>query len=50
MAYQELWEELSAIHYVMNISRAWAGNPIALRALDMRETEITRALSSFRQS
>lgn len=41
----ELYEELSAIHQVQNISRRWAGNKIALFNLDLRETEVCRAIN-----
>ena len=42
---ETLYEELSAIQHTMNISRCWAGNGIACRNLDRRETEVCRAIN-----
>lgn len=45
---KDLYQELSAIHQAMNVSRCWAGNCTALRNLDIREAEICRAINALR--
>ena len=45
---EALYEELSAIHHTMNISRCWAGNITARSNLDRRETELCRAIDAIR--
>lgn len=44
----ELYEELKAVQYVMNVSRTWAGNERALQRLDEQEATLCNAINSLR--
>jgi len=43
----DLYGELRAVQHTMNVSRTWAGNEIAQRNLDRRETELCREISNY---